>query len=182
MFWCYNPDDMKQILKRTAIGLSIIIVLITTLATGATLQRDYGVNPPKQPPVVDLHRLFTIINRERAADNHKLVVETAALDASAAAHCADMVKQDYYSHNNPEGLKPTVWIGAQHVKYLMWGENIEYGRTAASDVATAFYNSPDHKANTLSLVFDQVGLATCSPKKYPNMVVEQFVQTPVNVL
>jgi len=173
---------MKQIIKRISLGLLIIVVLVTTLATGATLQRDYGVNPPKNPAPIDLHQLFGIINQERAEIHHQPLLETSALDAAAAAHCMDMVRQDYYAHTNPEGIKPNAWIDAQHVGYLMWAENINHGYINAQQVANEFYASPDHRTNILFPTYDEIGLAECNPKGYPNMVVEQFVQASSTVL
>lgn len=164
---------MKKKILFTTLSVVVAIVL---LEGGALLQQNYGKNTVVQTP--DLHQLLGIINQERAAIGHLPVAETQALDDSAAAHCADMVNQNYWAHVNPQGVKPQDWINAQHIQWIAYGENINFGAATAVKTASDFYDSPEHLANTDNIIFNQVGLATCSAKSFPNIVVEQFIQAP----
>jgi uncharacterized protein YkwD len=159
-----------------------IIMFVTVFGLlGVVLLVGVNAVPIPKPPTPDLHELYGIINQERASAGVQPVTENTALDASAAAHCADMVKQDYYSHVNPQGKQPNYWLTQQTVGTIPWklmAENITYGYPTAQTVGQSFYNSPPHRENTLNGKFNQVGLALCSPKDYPDLVVEQFIQTP----
>lgn len=165
---------MKQIIKRTLLGFGIIVVLVATLATGATLQRDYGVGSP----YIDLHVMFADMNNERLAHHERPVTESYFLDSSAAAHCADMVKQNYFAHTNPQGKTPQDWINATNLPWLVSGENITADAHTAAVADQSFWNSPDHRANVLNAKYNFVGFATCSAPSYPNIVVEQFIDFP----
>ena len=88
-------------------------------------------------------------------------LETLSLDSAlvraAQAKAQDMVTNNYWSHDTPNGETPWRFISDAGYKYQKAGENLAYGFSDSQQILTAWLNSPEHRANVLNGSYTQVG-------------------------
>ncbi|WP_431780253.1 sigma-70 family RNA polymerase sigma factor [Streptomyces chumphonensis] len=117
--------------------------------------------PPGGGQVVDL------VNAERARAGCGPVRHNDRLDTAAARHSADMAARDYFDHTDPDGDDPGDRISAAGYSWSTYGENIARGQQSASDVVTAWMDSPGHRANILNCSFEEMGVGKHSASGGP---------------
>jgi uncharacterized protein YkwD len=110
-------------------------------------------DPPTPAELRSLEdELFESINGVRSADGLAATRRSAALDAIARAHSADMGERDFFAHENPEGLWPADRLESAGERFSRVTENIF--RTNAPDnlvplVVDGWMSSAGHRANIL---------------------------------
>lgn len=169
---------MSKTRKRIAVSILTLVVIFgfgVAFATGR-----YSVAPAPMAAVSpNMFDLWTAINQERHAAGQSFLTLNPYLTEAAGNHCNDMVTQGYFAHVNPQGKQPFQWMDELNISYQSAGENITEGPdNTTALVQQDFYNSPEHRANTENPKFTDIGLSTCSSAKYPNVVVEMFIQAP----
>ncbi len=100
-------------------------------------------------------------NKNRA-DNGQLppLTENTKLDQAAQLKLADMFKQQYFEHVNPQGVGPGDLAKKTGYNYLSEGENLALGNYKDDQVLVeAWMNSPGHRANILNSKYTEIGVA-----------------------
>ncbi len=98
-------------------------------------------------------------NRQQNGDLPPLR-ENQTLDQEASAKLADMFKQQYFEHINPQGRGPADLAKTYGYAYVSIGENLALGNfNGDRDLLTAWMNSPGHRANILNSRYKQIGAA-----------------------
>lgn len=88
------------------------------------------------------------------------LTENARLDQAAGAKLKDMFAQQYFEHENPQGLGPADLAKAAGYDYISIGENLALGNFKDDQtLLTAWMNSPGHRANILNTKFLEIGVA-----------------------
>lgn len=105
-------------------------------------------------------------NAQRLADHENALTLNPKLMAAAQAKAEDMVKEDFWSHNTPQGKTPWTFITAAGYTYQAAGENLAYGFANAGDAVTGWMNSPEHRANILDASYQNVGFGIASSPNY----------------
>jgi uncharacterized protein YkwD len=104
-------------------------------------------------------QVVALVNQQRAANGvSPPLAENAILNMAAEAHAQDMVNNNYFDHNSPNGQTPGDRILAAGYQWTTWGENIAYGYATPADVMVAWMNSPGHRANILNPAFKDLGV------------------------
>jgi uncharacterized protein YkwD len=102
---------------------------------------------------------WTNINRKQNGDLPPLT-ENSQLDKAAELKLADMFKQQYFEHINPQGLGPGDLAKEAGYNFIAEGENLALGNFADDeDLLTAWMNSPGHRANILNVKYQDIGVA-----------------------
>lgn len=104
------------------------------------------------------------INDYRTANGLSPVSENGSLDKSATAKLSDMIARNYWSHNEPNGTEPWVFIKQAGYNYRYAGENLWYGKN--NTTVTDWINSPTHKAVMLDGRYTDVGIAIQKAANY----------------
>lgn len=104
------------------------------------------------------------INDYRTANGLSPVSENGLLDKSATAKLSDMIARNYWSHNEPDGTEPWVFIKQAGYNYRYAGENLWYGKN--NTTVTDWINSPTHKAVMLDGRYTDVGIAIQKAANY----------------
>lgn len=186
---------MKKVLKRVGIVVLVIYLVVTTVLLAGymiesseeeTTYTESDTSPSTIPltPVgrkateIDTGELLDITNKERADNGLKSLVLNESLNQSATNKCNDMVANNYFSHNRPNGEEPWVFI---KVDYTQAGENLAEGYYSARQVHREWMNSPTHKENILNKNYDHVGFGVCvhPSRAYGSpllFVVQHFIQ------
>ncbi len=104
--------------------------------------------------------IISLANQDRLGVGLTSLTENQLLDNAASAKATDMLKYQYWAHDNPTtGATPWSFIVASGYSYHFAGENLAQGFTTAADVNTAWMNSPEHKANILNSNYTEIGVA-----------------------
>ena len=99
------------------------------------------------------------MNRERAAQGLKPLRVNESLSAAALDRIDDMFAKHYFSHVSPDGIQPWEWVDKRGYDYRAMGENLAVGYTSAASVVDGWMHSPEHRANVLKPVYEEVGVA-----------------------
>jgi hypothetical protein len=113
---------------------------------------------------ISIQQLLILTNQQRQNNNLGPLTDNSELDQAAANKATDMFSKDYWAHNAPDGTTPWVFIKGAGYNYIYAGENLARGFTNASDVISAWMNSPEHRANVLSPNYQNVGFAVATGK------------------
>jgi hypothetical protein len=94
---------------------------------------------------------------ERARNQKNDLVINRQLTAAAQAKANDMVQQNYWAHNAPDGKTPWKYLEDSQYTYESAGENLAYGFANSGQIVTGWMNSPEHRANILNGNYQEVG-------------------------
>ncbi|MFD3999056.1 CAP domain-containing protein [Streptomyces sp. NPDC058548] len=96
----------------------------------------------------------TLVNERRRRAGLNALRTDERLRASARAHSEDMAARGFFSHNDPQGVRPVDRMAAAGYPAPA-AENIARGQQTPPSAMRAWMNSPGHRANIL-----REGLAT----------------------
>ncbi len=102
--------------------------------------------------------IVSLTNESRQAFKLKSLSQNEKLAQAAQAKADDMLKNQYFAHNSPQGKAPWDFIRASGYEYLVAGENLAVNFTDAESVEQAWMNSPSHKANLLNKNYEEIGI------------------------
>jgi hypothetical protein len=129
--------------------------------------------------------LLAETNGERSNDHLPALQLNQQLAAAAQAKANDMAQRGYWSHVTPDGKQPWAFIDAAGYKYEAAGENLAYG-FSSDQVMTAWMHSPEHRANIMNSVYQDVGFATANVANYqgtgPETIVVAEYGEPVGMI
>ena len=99
------------------------------------------------------------INKERLASSLPILALNSQLNRAAELKAADMIENDYFAHNSPNGLTPWHWFSEVGYNFSYAGENLAVDFDLPQDMVKAWMDSPKHRQNILDNHFDETGLA-----------------------
>jgi uncharacterized protein YkwD len=105
-------------------------------------------------------------NGERIKNHQTPLVMNPQLSAAAQAKANDMVTDNYWAHNSPDGQTPWTFIIDSGYQYQEAGENLAYGFSSASAAITGWMNSSEHRNNLLNSDFQEVGFGVANAANY----------------
>lgn len=98
-------------------------------------------------------------NALRAQNGLPALKPSRQLNAAAAAHAADMARNDYYGHTSPNGGTERDRMSAAGYDACSSRENIAWGQSSDVAVTQAWIDSPAHRRNILNPKATDVGIA-----------------------
>lgn len=141
-------------------GLAIILILVfgmqlgyNFLKTGQVLGRESDIT---------ITSLFESTNQERVNSGAKKLSLNDKLNQAAYLKAQDMLNNQYWSHDSPNGTEPWKWFGDVGYNYNKAGENLAKNFSTTRGVMTAWLNSLEHKKNVLNPDYEDVGFAVAS--------------------
>ena len=98
-------------------------------------------------------------NRERAKAGLPRLADNPILDKAARFHAKNMAKNDFFSHDDPEGRGPAqrIDIFGSWEAFTGIGENIAAGRNSPKDTCQDWMESEGHRRNILDPSFRAIG-------------------------
>jgi uncharacterized protein YkwD len=146
------PRKLALALTALAAGLALVIVFALAHPTAQT-SADPNLDTEEQAFV-------TLINDYRQANGLGPLAIDWEMQSSSDWMSNDMGVKAYFSHTDSLGRDPWTRMCAFGYCYNTWmGENIAAGYTTASDVFTAWKNSPGHNANMLGSNYIAMGIS-----------------------
>src|SRR6185369_1763794 len=103
--------------------------------------------------------VITQMNRVRREAGLGPLREDVRLDSAAEDRMKDMEDQSYWAHVSPDGRTPFVWLKPHGYNYSNAGENLAYGFETAEVLMDSWMESPGHRENILSPLYQDCGVA-----------------------
>lgn len=170
-----SNNHRAKILHNSNLFLAIVFLFLTSFLT----QNIKEVFPSVLGIAnnINIDSLVTLTNKEREENGVPSLTINSQLSQAAAQKAEDMLKNDYWAHNSPDGTTPWVFIKNSGYNYIYAGENLARGFSTSEDVVAAWMGSPSHKSNMLSSNYKDVGFAVVTGKLKGEdtvLVVEEF--------
>lgn len=99
------------------------------------------------------------------------------LSLAANRKAQDMIKNNYFDHQSPNGRTPWHFIIESGYNYYKAGENLAINFTTSEKLFEAWINSPDHRDNIINPEFEEVGFGITEgviDNKQTKVVVQMF--------
>ena len=135
-------------INKPAIYLAIFAFVF--FSTGISYSFASDITPQK---VVDM------ANADRKNKEISELVENEKLSRSAMSKAQDMITDNYFSHNAPNGTTPWRWIEKENYDYNYAGENLAMDFSSVEKMNEAWLASPTHRANILNEKYKDIGVA-----------------------
>ena len=124
--------------------------------------------------------LVDLTNNDRVANSLTPLRINEKLNLASRLKNEDMVKNNYFAHNSPQGLTPWYFMQLAGYNFLYAGENLAINFTEAKDVENAWMKSPLHRENLLSDKFQEIGInvSNTNDKSNERIQIVQMFGTP----
>jgi hypothetical protein len=111
------------------------------------------------PAILAAPDILSALNASRALNHRPPFVLDAKLSAAARLKLADMQRRSYFGHADPEGRYVWHFLADVHCRYQYAAENLGEGFSDARSLEAAWMKSAAHRANILSRLYKEVGIA-----------------------
>lgn len=138
-------------------GLLTVVVLVIGIQVGYNYATTGRVLGSQQP--VSASALLLDTNAERAKIALPALKTDDRLTQAAYLKAQDMLDQQYWAHQAPDGKTPWYWFGLTGYNYAYAGENLAKNFATAEATTVAWMGSPEHRANILDEQYTSVGFA-----------------------
>ncbi|MEA1980300.1 MAG: CAP domain-containing protein [candidate division Zixibacteria bacterium] len=119
---------------------------------------------------VSVKNIFENINVERQKENIPSLVINETLMHIAEIRVNDMINNDYFSHQDPNGLMPWDIAIQENYNYQIIGENLALDWIQTESAINAWMESDTHKENILNTKFNETGIAIISNNSHTIIV------------
>jgi len=110
------------------------------------------------PTNVDAKELIKMTNEQRKANNLPPLVYNELLTKAAINKANDLLKDDYFKHNSPDGKDFSDWVRDVGYDYVHTGENLAMDFITNDGVFEGWMNSGKHKENILNTNYKEIGI------------------------
>ena len=141
-------------------GIAIIIVFVIGLQFCSNIIQTGSVLGAVSD--ISIRSLLTKTNNARLSDGYNPLIVNERLNKAAYLKAQDMLSDQYWAHDAPDGTKPWKWFADVDYSYASAGENLAKDFSTTNAVMTAWLNSPEHRANILNNDYKDVGFAIVS--------------------
>jgi uncharacterized protein YkwD len=153
---------------KTLKTLALLIALVASFPASALANcgRAADRDPARASTRAARTATLCLLNHERRKHHLRRLSFNHRLAVAGLRHARDMVKNDYFSHDEPSGRDFVERIMRTH--YVLpasrWflGENLAWGGSKAStprEIVRAWMASPGHRHNILTRGFREIGIA-----------------------
>jgi len=130
------------------------------------IEKQVSTPPPlraeKENPQSFLTRTGVVqwTNTQRTKYGLQPLKENTKLDASAEIKAQDMLKNQYFAHESPAGVKVDDLVASVGYDFIAIGENLALGNFKDDEtLVQAWMDSPGHRANILNNKYQEIGVA-----------------------
>lgn len=111
---------------------------------------------------IKISELLEKTNKIREENGLPKLILNERLSKAALEKANYMFKYNFWAHTAPDGTEPWDFILKNNYDYAYAGENLARNFYYSSEVVQAWFKSPSHKENLLSVNYDEVGFAVVS--------------------
>jgi uncharacterized YkwD family protein/spore coat assembly protein SafA len=172
-----SGDSMWKIAVRYQIGISELIAANPQIKNPALIYVGSKVNIPSIDDVKALEQqVIDLVNRQRASAGLTQLKANWELSRVARYKSQDMINKKYFAHESPTYGSPFRMMETFGIKFSAAGENIAYGQKTPAEVMKSWMNSPGHKANIMSAVYNEIGVGAAKAANGTLYWTQQFIK------
>ena len=119
-------------------------------------------------------QLFDLTNAARVRHGRSILQWDDAISETARKHSVDMAINDYFSHDNLQGLSPFDRMKEDDIKFRRAGENLAYGQSSSIFAHEGLMNSKGHRDNILIKEYSHLGIGVAFNEKSQPYYTENF--------
>lgn len=140
-------------------SLSAIVIFLIIFKVFITLFL-FAIYPSFVYLSTDIYnQIIELTNKTRIEEGVPPLKINDFLNQAARNKAQDMVLNQYFAHDTPEGKKPWQWINKKEYDYTNAGENLAMNFTSAEMAHLALLQSKSHKKNIVNPKFKDIGAA-----------------------
>lgn len=141
-------NDLFFLMAGFLVGLKILSVISFGNYLGADIFNQLSQSD-----------IYQLTNQERRQNGEQSLTVSSRLEAAAQLKLADMLKNNYFAHNSPQGATPWSWIQKANYNYAIAGENLAMNFYSSNEAMKAWMASETHRKNILLKDFSETGIA-----------------------
>lgn len=154
-----SGDSMWKIAEKYQIGLSELKQANPQIKNPSVIVPGQKITIPNIDDVKKLeNQVVTLVNQERSKRGLQKLTANWQLSRVARYKSQDMINKHYFGHTSPTYGSPFTMMQNFGLRFSAAGENIAEGQRTPQEVMNAWMNSPGHRANILSAVYNQIGV------------------------
>lgn len=160
-FWDDIYNQASLTLPQIKSGINDFIALEFT-----DVGKQILAPPPLRASQEDANALLTVAgviertNSQREQNGLPSLQENPRLNTSAAIKAEDMLREQYFAHESPSGVKIADLARDVGYDFILIGENLALGNFKDDEVLVqAWMDSPGHRANILNPKYQEIGVA-----------------------
>jgi Cysteine-rich secretory protein family len=164
----------------SGVGISAYLLIALVLIFAPQLAHVHELASLVEPFGFTSAQMVTLTNQARMAEGLPALTTNTKLAAAAEAKVTDMFAKQYFAHTSPEGLAPWDFFRSAGYGYKAAGENLASDFVRPEDAQAAFMASPSHRANIMSPLYTEVGIAVGQGLLggHANIVIAEYFGTP----
>ncbi len=169
----YKP----KVLRPKSLIVYVLLAVFVKVAVTGFLFITYP--DPAYMAAIVASRMVNLVNASREESDLPPLKINNYLVESAIAKGQDMLENQYFAHDTPDGKKPWQWIDRTNYDYVYAGENLAMDFTSAEVVNSAFLKSPSHRRNILNPKYIEIGIAVLNGELngHPTILLVEFFGT-----
>ncbi len=172
-----SNDHRPYLLRHGALSFysaSLITLKILTLVL-------FALSPSfAELATISSSEIISLTNLERQNLGQHPLKSNPQLSQAALLKAQDMLENDYFAHQSPDGKSPWHWLEKTGYQYASAGENLAIGFNEAKTAIAAWMASASHRDNILNSNFLETGVAAVTGDFQGNTttVIVQFFASP----
>jgi uncharacterized YkwD family protein/spore coat assembly protein SafA len=171
-------DTMWKIAVRYEIGVSELIAANPQIKNPSLIYVGQKINIPNIDNVKTLEQqVIDLVNKNRVSAGLAPLKANWELSRVARYKSQDMINKNYFSHTSPTYGSPFQMMESFGIRFSAAGENIAYGQRTPQEVMNAWMNSPGHRANIMSSVYNQIGVGVAKKSNGTCYWTQEFIKS-----
>lgn len=173
-----SGDTMWKIAVRYQIGVSELIKANPQITNPSAIHPGQKVNIPNIDDVKTLeNQVIALVNKYRVSAGLSPLTADWQLSRVARYKSQDMINKGYFGHTSPTYGSPFNMMENFGIRFSAAGENIAMGQRTAQQVMTAWMNSPGHRANIMSSIYNKIGVGVAKDSKGNFYWTQMFIKS-----
>lgn len=138
--------------------VTVALLFAVSLLTCAPRVQVAAPSRPTSSVDEEIRTVVDLINQHRRASNCRPLEWIGPIATVAQSHSGDMVRRNFFSHTNPDGLTPFQRLERAGIKYSRAAENIAAGQQNGAAVYQSWLSSAGHRRNIEDCKLRQHGI------------------------
>ncbi|MBQ9107045.1 MAG: SafA/ExsA family spore coat assembly protein [Clostridia bacterium] len=171
-------DTMWKIAKRYNVSPKELIKANPQVDNPSLIFPGQSIYLPETDDITELeNEVINSVNRLRVKSGLSPLKQNLTLCKAARAKSTDMIESDYFAHQSPTLGSPFTMMQSFGIVFSAAGENIAHGQTGADEVMEDWMNSPGHKANIMSDIYNQIGVGVAKADNGTYYFTQLFIKS-----
>lgn len=138
-------------------------------------KETYFAEPSDQLKTGFEYQLFDLTNAARVKHDLSILSWDERVRETAYKHSNDMAENNYFGHNNLDGLSPFDRLTEDAISYRTAGENLAAGQISSVFAHEGLMNSLGHRENKLNDAFESLGIGVAFNEESQPYYTEKYL-------